>query len=114
MGMLENILVKMDKFIFLVDFILLDIEEDRKVPLVIERSLLAIGRALIDVEKGKLELCIQEEKVTFKVFEASTPLFKSQLLLLSECSGSLFEHLKSRITSYSSLETSSDEDHSKE
>ena len=46
-------------------------EEDREVPLIMGRPFLAIGRALIDVQEGKLELRIQDEKVTFNVFEAA-------------------------------------------
>ena len=44
---IENVLVKVDKFIFLMDFIILNMEEDREVPLI-------LGRALIYVEEGKL------------------------------------------------------------
>ena len=75
-GVLENMLVKMDKFIFLMVFIVLDMEEDREVPLILGKPFLAIGRALIDVEEGKLELCVQKKKVIFKVFEVITPPFK--------------------------------------
>ena len=76
-GILENVLVKVDKYIFPVDFIILDMEEDREVSLILGRPFLATRRALIDVEEGKLKLRIQEEKVTFKVFEATTPPFKA-------------------------------------
>ena len=76
-GVLENVLVKVDKFIFLVDFIILDIEEDREVPLIIGRLFLATGRTLIDMEEGKLELHLQGDKVTFKVIEAITPHFEA-------------------------------------
>ena len=50
-----------------------DMEEDREVPLILGRPFLATGRVLIDVEEGKLELHVQDDKVTFKVFEATTP-----------------------------------------
>ena len=49
-GILEDVLVKDDKFIFPVDFIVLDMEEDREVPLILGRPFLATGRALIDVQ----------------------------------------------------------------
>ena len=57
-GILEDILVKVDKFIFLVDFIVLDMEEDLEVPLILGRPFLATGRALIDVQQGNLILRI--------------------------------------------------------
>ena len=40
---LKDVLVKVDKFIFLVDFIVLDMEKDREVPLVLGRLFLATG-----------------------------------------------------------------------
>ncbi|XP_022857778.1 uncharacterized protein LOC111378774 [Olea europaea var. sylvestris] len=55
-GICEDILVKVDKFIFPVDFIILDMEEDRDVPLILGRPFLATGTALIDVQKGQLIL----------------------------------------------------------
>ena len=77
-GMLENVLVKVDKFIFLVDFIVLNMEEDREVPLILGRPFLVTGRALIDEEDGKLELHVQKENVTFKVFKTIMPPFKAK------------------------------------
>ena len=37
-GVLEDVLVKVDKFIFPVDFVVLDMEEDQQVPLKIGRA----------------------------------------------------------------------------
>ena len=34
-GILEDVLVKFDKFIFPVDFVVLDIEEDKEVPIIL-------------------------------------------------------------------------------
>lgn len=48
--------LKVDKFIFPADFIILDIEEDRDIPLILGRPFLGIGRALIDVQQGELML----------------------------------------------------------
>ncbi|KAL5583117.1 hypothetical protein UlMin_015559 [Ulmus minor] len=69
-GIIEDVLVKVDKFIFPADFIVLDMEEDREVPLILGRPFLATGRTLIDVHQGKLILRVQDEQVTFNVFEA--------------------------------------------
>ena len=62
--------MKVDKFIFPADFIILDMGEDKKVPIILGRPFLATGRALIDVQKGELKLRVQEEEVTFSVFNA--------------------------------------------
>ena len=64
--MIEDILVKVDKLIVLVDFTVLDMEEDREVPLILRRYFLATTRGLTDVQERKLELCVQDYKVTFK------------------------------------------------
>ena len=62
-GIIEDVLVKVGKFIFLVDFVILDME-DKEVPLILGRSFLATRKALIDVENGELSLrvCIEQEK----------------------------------------------------
>ena len=67
-GIIEDVLVKVDKFLFPIDFIVLDMEEDRDVPLILGRPFLAIGRTLIDVHQGKLILRVQDEQVTYNIF----------------------------------------------
>ena len=52
-GILEDMLIKVGKFIFPVDFVVIDIEEDKQVPLLLGRSFLATGAALIDVKKKR-------------------------------------------------------------
>lgn len=69
-GIVEDVLVKIDKFIFPVDFVVLDMEEDSDIPLILGRPFLATGRALIDVADGTLTLNVQDEKVTFNVLKA--------------------------------------------
>ena len=66
--MIENVLVKVDKFIFLVDFIVLDMEEDKEIPIILGRPLLVTGGALIDVQKGELKLRALGEEITFHIF----------------------------------------------
>ena len=48
-GILEDVLVKVGKFIFPVDFVIMQMEEDTHVPLLLGRPFLAIGAAMIDV-----------------------------------------------------------------
>ncbi|XP_027337024.1 uncharacterized protein LOC113850650 [Abrus precatorius] len=48
-GVVEDLLVKVDKFIFPTDFVKLDMEVDADIPLISGRPFLATGRALIDV-----------------------------------------------------------------
>ncbi|XP_073148995.1 uncharacterized protein [Henckelia pumila] len=67
-GIIEYLLV--DKFIFPVDFVVLDMEEDLDMPLILGRPFLATGKALIDVQKGEILLRVGEEKISFDVFNA--------------------------------------------
>ncbi|XP_073024298.1 uncharacterized protein [Primulina eburnea] len=69
-GVVEDVLVKVDKFIFPVDFVVLDMEEDREIPLILGRPFLATGKALIDVQKGELVLRLNDESVVFNVFQS--------------------------------------------
>ncbi|XP_060969464.1 uncharacterized protein LOC115710689 [Cannabis sativa] len=61
-GVIEDVLVKVDKFIFPADFIVLDMEEDNNVPIILGSPFLATGKALIDVQKGELKLRLVETK----------------------------------------------------
>ncbi|XP_048229359.1 uncharacterized protein LOC107262498 [Ricinus communis] len=64
-GIVEDVLVKVDKFIFPVDFIVMDMEGESVVPLILGRPFLATSRAIIDVCKGKLQLRVDDETITF-------------------------------------------------
>ncbi|XP_042028318.1 uncharacterized protein LOC121775307 [Salvia splendens] len=55
-GVLENVLVRVNDFIFPMDFVVLDMKEDLNVPLILGRPFLATGKSLIDVTKGELTL----------------------------------------------------------
>ena len=50
-GIIEDVLVKVGKFIFLVYFVVIDMEEDKQVQLLIVKPFLATGATLIDVKK---------------------------------------------------------------
>ncbi|RYR38899.1 hypothetical protein Ahy_A09g044201 isoform B [Arachis hypogaea] len=69
LGVVENVLVKVDKFFLPVDFVILDIEEDDNTPIILGRPFLATARALIDVEKGELMLRVHDEHIVFHVFK---------------------------------------------
>ena len=54
-------LIKVGKFIFLMEFVVIDIEEDKQIPLFLGRPFLATRAALIDVENGELTLRVSTE-----------------------------------------------------
>ena len=69
-GVIEDVLVKVDKFIFPSNFIVLDMEEDKEIPIILGRPFLATSRVMIDVQRGELKLRVQQHEVKFNVFEA--------------------------------------------
>ena len=71
LGIIEDVLVKVDKFYFPANFIVLDMEEDSNVPLILGRPFIATEKLLIDMEKRELILQVQDEQVTFKIFKTT-------------------------------------------
>ncbi|XP_052730489.1 uncharacterized protein LOC128195838 [Vigna angularis] len=71
-GVVEDVLVKVDKFVFLVDFVIMEMEENGDVPLILGRPFMKTARVLIDVENDKLKVRVQDEEVNFDVFKAMT------------------------------------------
>ncbi|XP_042065451.1 uncharacterized protein LOC121808961 [Salvia splendens] len=69
-GIVEDVLVKVGEFIFPADFVVLDMQEDKKVPLILGRPFLATGGAMIDVRKGELTLRMHSESITFNIYDA--------------------------------------------
>ncbi|GKA53193.1 DNA-directed DNA polymerase [Tanacetum coccineum] len=67
-GVCKNLLVKISKFIFPVDFMVLEIDEDELVLIILgRRHFLTMTRAVIDVHKGKLSLRVESVTVTFNI-----------------------------------------------
>ena len=66
-GVLEDVLVKVEKFIFPVDFFITKMEEDTQVPLLLGRPFLATRATLIDVQKGELTLRVGNEAMHFNL-----------------------------------------------
>ena len=83
-GVIEDVLVKVDKFIFPADFIVLDMEEDKEIPIILGRPFLATGWAMIDVQRGELKLRVQEDEVKFNVFEAVRHPAESDTCFMAE------------------------------
>ncbi|GJR63869.1 mitochondrial proton/calcium exchanger protein-like protein isoform X1 [Tanacetum coccineum] len=80
-GIAENVLVGIGKFTFLVDFIILDMPEDIKVPLILGRPFLSTARAKIDVYKRKITLRVGEENIIFKSIKPASSIIKRVYML---------------------------------
>ncbi|GKE36287.1 reverse transcriptase domain-containing protein [Tanacetum coccineum] len=70
-GVAEDIFVKVGKFYFLADFVVVDYDVDPRVPLILERPFLRTARALINVHGEELTLRVNDEAITFKVGHTS-------------------------------------------
>ena len=64
-GVIEDVFVQVHKFIYPVDFVVLDMGDDNEIQLIHGRPFLATGRALIDVEAGCLTLRVDNAQVHF-------------------------------------------------
>ncbi|XP_015960156.1 uncharacterized protein LOC107484059 [Arachis duranensis] len=69
-GIVENLLVKFEKFIFHADFVILDTEEERNKSIILGRPFLATTRAIIDVDKGEMIFRVHNEQMVINVFKA--------------------------------------------
>ncbi|GJR68198.1 zf-CCHC domain-containing protein [Tanacetum coccineum] len=66
-GVCENLLVKVGKFIFHVNFVILEMDEDELVPINMGWPFLATARAMIDIHEGRLILRVTDETTTFNI-----------------------------------------------
>ncbi|XP_070054571.1 uncharacterized protein [Nicotiana tomentosiformis] len=67
LDVIEDVLVRIDKFILPADFVILDCEVDYEVPIIFGRPFLATDKALCDVEAGELTFRIGDEQLVFHV-----------------------------------------------
>ncbi|XP_070054879.1 uncharacterized protein [Nicotiana tomentosiformis] len=65
LGVIEDVLVRVDKFILPANFVILDCEVDYEVSIILGRPFLATGKALVDVEAGQLTFQLGDENVVF-------------------------------------------------
>nr|GEW84996.1 reverse transcriptase domain-containing protein [Tanacetum cinerariifolium] len=65
-GVAENVFVKVGKFYFPADFVILDFVADPRVPLILGRPFLSTAHALIDVYEGEITLSHDDQCLTLK------------------------------------------------
>ncbi|GJX04871.1 putative reverse transcriptase, RNA-dependent DNA polymerase [Tanacetum coccineum] len=83
-GIKEIVLVKISNFVFLVDFVVLDIMEDENVPIIPGRPMLATAHAKIDVYSKKISLGVGNDQVVFNINKKEPPAFISPICLINE------------------------------
>nr|XP_025692668.1 uncharacterized protein LOC112794916 [Arachis hypogaea] len=83
-GVIENLLIKVDTFIFLADFVILDLDEEGGDSIILGRPFLATVRAIIDVEQGELTLRVHDERITLNVFQEAQHTDKEKICMKIE------------------------------
>ncbi|XP_070025377.1 uncharacterized protein [Nicotiana sylvestris] len=63
LGIIVDVLVRVDKFILSTDFVILDCEVDYEVPIILGRPFLSTWKTLVDVEADELTFRVGDEKV---------------------------------------------------
>ncbi|XP_075107036.1 uncharacterized protein LOC142180018 [Nicotiana tabacum] len=69
-GVIVDVLLQIGKFIFPIDFIILDYEADELVLIILERPLLTTGDVIIKVREGKMIMRVDNEEAVFNVYRA--------------------------------------------
>ncbi|GJV62280.1 serine/threonine protein phosphatase 2A 55 kDa regulatory subunit B beta isoform-like protein isoform X1 [Tanacetum coccineum] len=77
MGVAENMLIQVRKFVFLVDFVILEMEEDSKVPLILGIPFLYTADVIIQVKSKELNLGVGDDKITFLIDKAMQHYYSS-------------------------------------
>ncbi|XP_058756996.1 uncharacterized protein LOC131630229 [Vicia villosa] len=89
-GVAQDMLVKVDKFFFPVDFVVVDMEEDREVPLILGRPFMKTARMIIDIDEGLMKVRVQDEEVKFNLFKAKKhPKNKKDIFRIDATEGEL-------------------------
>ncbi|XP_073133367.1 uncharacterized protein [Henckelia pumila] len=81
-GVVEDVLVKVDKFIFSAYFVILDMEEDHDAPLIFGRPCFATADVKIDVKNGELTMGVEGEKVIFNIFKKANNSSMQELFMI--------------------------------
>ncbi|GKF15239.1 reverse transcriptase domain-containing protein [Tanacetum coccineum] len=63
-GIIKDALIKVDKFVLPIDFVILDMPEDSRVPIILGRPFWATARAMIDVFNKKITLRVRDDERT--------------------------------------------------
>lgn len=66
-GISFDVLVKVNNFIFFVNYDILNYEVEFEMPITLEWLILATSRALVDMKNGNLKFKLNNEEVTFNV-----------------------------------------------
>lgn len=72
-GVIEDVLVRVKHFIFLADFVVMDIYEDTDIPVILGRPFMLTASCIVDMGRKKLEMGFEDQKIDFDLFVEDKP-----------------------------------------
>eukprot|EP00256_Glycine_max_P030546 XP_006574133.2 uncharacterized protein LOC102662154 [Glycine max] len=80
-GVIEDVLVRVKHFTFPAGFVVIDIEEDAEIPLILGRLFMLTASCVMDMGKRKLEMDIEDQKISFDLFDEEQQLLDQNVCL---------------------------------
>ncbi|GAU13378.1 hypothetical protein TSUD_175310 [Trifolium subterraneum] len=102
-GIAEDVLVKVDKFMFPIDFVVMDIEEDEDVPLILGRPFMKTAHMMIDIDDRMMKRRVQDEEVSFNLWETMKNSKDKGVCFKMDATEDVFLDLKKQLHKPSSL-----------
>ena len=78
---LEDVLVWVKHFTFPANFVVMDIEEDANIPLILGRPFMLTASYVVDMGRRKLEMGIEDQKISFNLFDEQKQLLDQNVCL---------------------------------
>ncbi|GKB18370.1 DNA-directed DNA polymerase [Tanacetum coccineum] len=103
-GIIENVLIKVDKLILPIDFVILDMPEDSRVSIILGRPFLATARAMIDVFNKKITLRVRDDEELLEDDKSDSFLLKGLEKSINQSDLESCESLESKSDDESDLE----------
>ncbi|KAG9453713.1 hypothetical protein H6P81_006617 [Aristolochia fimbriata] len=69
-GVMKDVLVKIQDFVYPCDFVVLDMEVDKNLPIILGRPFLATAGVIIDCKQGNMTLRLNNDTINFNIKEA--------------------------------------------
>ena len=80
-GVIEDVLVRVKHFTFPADFVVMDIKEDADIPLILGRPFMLTASCVVDMGRRKLEMGIEDQKISFDLFDEEKQLLDQNVCL---------------------------------
>ncbi|XP_014503197.1 uncharacterized protein LOC106763531 [Vigna radiata var. radiata] len=108
-GVVEDVVVEIDKLQFPVDFVVMEMGNDVETPLILGRPFIKTAKVVIHVDKGTVQLRNQDDEVTFNVFDAgqqiqekqTSPKVKNEVLSVTSLIGQVAQVVNKRVNCFS-------------